>query len=150
MLLSCNNSVCNCNEIKKVYIENRAIHRFGGLKQHVITDELQIQKLCNEVSSFRLENNQQTRSFEGTILIKFVYHDKQGRECVENKYSTVIVFKDKENFITNSKGQFYDNMFIDKIMSYLKVSRFKFNDKKSFIKDKKNDKTNNREICWQS
>ena len=95
----------------------------------------------------QFENNQQTRPFEGTILIKFVYHDKQGRECVENKYSTVIVFKDKENFITNSKGQFYDNMFIDKIMSYLKVSRFKFNDKKSFIKDKKNDKTNNREIC---
>lgn len=124
LVVSCNNTVCNCNKIIKVYIENRAIHRFGGLKQLIITDELQIQKLCNEVSSFNIENDEQTRPFDGTILIRFVYYDEQGRECVENKYTTVVVFKDKDNFITNYNGQFYDSMFTDKIMSYLKVNTF--------------------------
>ncbi len=112
----------DCSNIVKIYIENRATHRYGGVKEVVISNKVQIADFCNKISSLHSQNNELTRPFKGTIQIEFIYKDQNNNEAIVSKYSTGIIFKENSNyFITNINGQFTDDNFLKNIKDLLQM-----------------------------
>jgi hypothetical protein len=117
-----NKTEFNSANITKIYIQNGAIHRYGGIEQAIITDKAQITDFCNKISQFKNENNKMTKPFNGSVEIEFVYLDRNGIEHIMSKYSTSIVFKENNNyFITNANGQFTNYVFLKKVKLLLKM-----------------------------
>lgn len=110
--------------ITKIVIENRAIHRYGGIEKHIIKDRETIDEIYTNLVSLSHKSHQTTKPFEGSVLIKF-YKDNEIYETeVINNLTTSIIFKENDKyFITFSKGQFISDDFLKQITDYLHINR---------------------------
>jgi hypothetical protein len=130
-LTSCCSTRDNINKemldsIYEINIQNRALHRFGGIEEINIKDKKEIASICKELISLKEENNLQTRPFEGTILIRFLKKDQYGMGEYINSLTTGIILKpNSEYYIDFSTGQYVSDHFLARILKYLEIDESK-------------------------
>ncbi|MFD2939841.1 hypothetical protein [Flavobacterium notoginsengisoli] len=114
------------DSVCEIHIQNRANHRFGGIKEYRITDKKEIASLCNELLSLKQENNLPTKPFEGTILIEFVRKDHDGTKEYINFLSTGIILKpNNDYYIDFLVGKYVSDHFLARILKYLQIDATK-------------------------
>ncbi len=107
-----------------IVIENRAMHRYGGVEKYIIKDKGTIDKFYMELIRLDKKVSIPTKPFKGSILIRFYKDDGVYGEKVINELTTGIIFKENSKyFITFSKGQYVSDVFLDQILNYLRIER---------------------------
>lgn len=127
------------DSITQIHIQNRAINKFGGIEEYRIKNKKEIESICKDVVSLKNENNLQTKPFNGTILIRFSYEDKDGINEYINILTTNIIFKPNgEYFIDYSRGQFVSDHFLARILNYLEIDKNKVSALDNYQKSEQN------------
>lgn len=107
-----------------IVIENRAMHRYGGVEKYIIKDKGTINKFYMELIRLDKKVSIPTKPFEGSVLIRFYKDDGVYGEKVINQLTTGIIFKENSKyFITFSKGQFVSDIFLEQVLNYLRIER---------------------------
>lgn len=112
------------DSVYKVYIDNRAMHRYGGIERHTITNAEEIEALYTELLSLTEKSSQQTKPFRGSILIRFVKKGIYGDEVIDSLTTSIIFKPEGEYFITYSQGQFTSDPFFKKVTGYVHIDVF--------------------------
>jgi len=112
------------DSVYKVYIDNRAMHRYGGIERHTITNAEEIEALYTELLSLKEKNSLPTKPFTGSILIRFVKKSKYGDKVI-NLLTTRIIFKPEGKYsIAYSQGQFVSDSFLKRVTEYVHIDVF--------------------------